>query len=82
MNQTEIPILSFQNCYLNLQESSFCYDPAESAASSKQINHDVLYREGKTITVSCFLRLGFNECTTAKIRNLPVFAISILIPDT
>lgn len=34
----------------NLQESSFVYDPQHFAAFPKEVNHDVLFREGKTVT--------------------------------
>ncbi|GFS02961.1 protein misato homolog 1-like [Elysia marginata] len=34
----------------NLQESSFVYDPQHFAAFPKEVNHDVLFREGKTAT--------------------------------
>ncbi|RUS91570.1 hypothetical protein EGW08_000685 [Elysia chlorotica] len=34
----------------NLQESSFVYDPQHLAAFPKEVNHDVLFREGKTVT--------------------------------
>ncbi|XP_072050730.1 protein misato homolog 1-like [Amphiura filiformis] len=33
----------------NIQESSFCYEPIPGSSPSKQIDHDVLYREGLTI---------------------------------
>ncbi|XP_033634829.1 protein misato homolog 1-like [Asterias rubens] len=34
----------------NIQESTFLYDENPAAVVSKEINHDVLYREGRTMT--------------------------------
>ncbi|XP_022105673.1 protein misato homolog 1-like [Acanthaster planci] len=34
----------------NIQESTFLYDENPAAVTSKEINHDVLYREGRTMT--------------------------------
>ncbi|GFN80506.1 misato-like protein 1 [Plakobranchus ocellatus] len=34
----------------NLQESSFVYDPQQLATFPKEVNHDILFREGKTVT--------------------------------
>ena len=36
----------------SFQESTFLYDENPAAVVSKEINHDVLYREGRTMTVS------------------------------
>ncbi|XP_071964705.1 protein misato homolog 1-like [Antedon mediterranea] len=35
--------------FWNIQESTFCYDINQASSQVKEINHDVLYREGKTI---------------------------------
>ncbi|XP_033107538.1 protein misato homolog 1-like [Anneissia japonica] len=35
--------------FWNIQESTFCYDINQASSRVKEIDHDVLYREGKTI---------------------------------
>lgn len=34
-----------------LQESSFLYSPSEAQIKDKEVNHDILWREGKTFKV-------------------------------
>ena len=49
------------------QESTFLYDENPAAVVSKEINHDVLYREGRTMTVST--ALAFDQFQVSKCNN-------------